>query len=133
MGAVFALIAGFINWYPIISGVTIKPIWQKIHFVGIFLGVNLTFFPMHFLGLAGIPRRYSDYPDRFMAWNVLARIGSIISLVITIFLLFIVWESLVRCRPAIFRKFSVRAIDGRHSYPPITHSYNSSPLIFTKI
>merc|ERR1719330_2315153 len=61
----------------------------KAQFGLIFLGVNLTFFPIHFLGLAGIPRRYSDYPDSYQLWNVVARIGSIISIVSVIFFLFI--------------------------------------------
>merc|ERR550517_1237406 len=64
IGAVFALIAAFVNWFPWITGLTINPKWLKIQFFTIFIGVNLTFFPIHFLGLAGIPRRYSDYPDR---------------------------------------------------------------------
>merc|ERR1711951_134794 len=66
IGAVFALIAAFVNRFPLITGLTINPKWLKIQFFTIFIGVNLTFFPIHFLGLAGIPRRYSDYPDRFI-------------------------------------------------------------------
>merc|ERR1719513_483993 len=89
MGAVFALIAGFVNWFPLIVGLTINPKWLKIQFLIIFVGVNITFFPMHFLGLAGMPRRYSDYPDSFIYCNVFARVGSIISTVSVIFFLFI--------------------------------------------
>lgn len=101
IGAVFALIGALINWFPLIVGLTINPVWTKIQFLLIFVGVNITFFPMHFLGLAGIPRRYSDYPDTFATWNVIARIGSIVSVISVIGLLFILWEALARHRPAI--------------------------------
>ena len=93
MGAVFALLAGFVNWFPLITGLTINPIILKAQFLVIFVGVNLTFFPIHFLGLAGIPRRYSDYPDFYAGWNFIARVGSIISVVSVLLFICIVWET----------------------------------------
>lgn len=87
IGAVFALLAAFVNWYRLIVGLTLNPVLLKAQFLAIFTGVNLTFFPMHFLGLAGIPRRYSDYPDFYLGFNFLARIGSIISIFSVVLLL----------------------------------------------
>jgi cytochrome c oxidase subunit 1 len=85
---------------------------------------------MHYLGLAGIPRRYSDYPDFYSTWNVLASVGSLISVVSVLFIIFILWEALVRHRSIIFGKFFRAALEVAHSCPPIIHSYNSGPLIF---
>merc|ERR1712121_547223 len=89
IGAVFALLGGFVNWFPLFRGVTLNPTLLKAQFRLIFIGVNTTFFPMHFLGLAGMPRRYSDYPDGYLYWNVVARVGSIISVVSVLMFLFI--------------------------------------------
>lgn len=129
MGAVFGLIAGLVNWFPLISGVTMNPFWLKIQFFTIFLGVNLTFFPIHFLGLAGIPRRYSDFPDTFLFWNVVARVGSVISVISVIYFLFILWEALVRHRPAISRMHASTSLEMMHSFPPANHRYASIPLL----
>ena len=133
IGAVFALIAGFVHWFPLITGVTINPTWLKAQFIVMFVGVNLTFFPMHFLGLAGMPRRYSDYPDVFTTWNTLARIGSITSLVSVIMFIFILWEAFVRMRPVIFSNHTRRSLEIIHSCPPITHSYASGPVIYLSL
>jgi len=129
IGAVFALIAGFVNWFPLMVGLTINPKYLKIQFFTIFIGVNITFFPIHFLGLAGIPRRYSDYPDTYMFWNIISRLGSIVSLMSVVYFLFILWESLVRHRPAFMVNNMNTSLEFIHSFPPTTHRYNSIPLI----
>jgi len=81
MGAVFALFAGFYYWFEKITGYEYMEQLGLLHFWTTFIGVNLTFFPMHFLGLAGMPRRISDYPDVFAFWNSLISFGSLLSIV----------------------------------------------------
>ena len=79
LGAVFSIFAGFYYWIGKITGKPYPEFWGKVHFWVTFIGVNLTFFPMHFLGLAGMPRRYPDYPQAFAGWNHVASIGAYIS------------------------------------------------------
>jgi len=83
MGAVFGLFAAWYFWTPKAEGLTYDDGKGRLHFWGLFLGVNLTFFPMHFLGLQGMPRRIGDYPDAFAGWNLVSSAGSLISLVLT--------------------------------------------------
>merc|ERR1719198_2152159 len=125
IGAVFALLAGLVNWYGLMVGLALKPILLKAQFLVIFTGVNLTFFPIHFLGLAGIPRRYSDYPDFYLGFNFLARIGSMISIFRVVLLLGAVWERMASMRPILFMISRAARVEILHSYPPIDHSYQS--------
>nr|YP_011010265.1 cytochrome c oxidase subunit 1 [Ventidius distanti]WPW46867.1 cytochrome c oxidase subunit 1 [Ventidius distanti]WPW46880.1 cytochrome c oxidase subunit 1 [Ventidius distanti] len=130
MGAVFAIMAGFIQWYPLFTGMTMNPKWLKTQFIIMFIGVNMTFFPQHFLGLSGMPRRYSDYPDMYMSWNVISSIGSTISILGTMMFIFIMWESMISKRKAMFIFYMNSSIEWLQNYPPAEHSYNEMPIAF---
>nr|YP_010946792.1 cytochrome c oxidase subunit I [Pseudoglomeris angustifolia]WGO57549.1 cytochrome c oxidase subunit I [Pseudoglomeris angustifolia] len=129
MGAVFAIMVGFIQWYPLFTGLSMNPKWLKIQFMVMFVGVNLTFFPQHFLGLAGMPRRYSDYPDSYLTWNILSSIGSMISFLSIIMFIMIVWESMLSNRQIMFSSHVNNSIEWLQKYPPTEHSYSELPTI----
>jgi len=91
MGAVFAIFAGFYFWLSKMVGLQYPEILGQIHFWTFFAGVNITFFPMHFLGMAGMPRRIPDYPDAYSGWNSIASYGSYISALSSLFFFYIVY------------------------------------------
>nr|YP_010395052.1 cytochrome c oxidase subunit 1 [Phytopythium vexans]DAZ89489.1 TPA_asm: cytochrome c oxidase subunit 1 [Phytopythium vexans] len=95
MGAMFGIFAGFYYWIGKISGRRYPEVLGQIHFWLFFVGVNLTFFPMHFLGLAGMPRRIPDFPDAFSGWNAVSSFGSFISFFSALFFFYIVYETLI--------------------------------------
>jgi len=84
LGAVFAIFAGWYYWFPKMYGIEYNEFFAKLHFWLTFIGANILFFPQHFLGLAGMPRRYADYPDAFAYWNYVSSIGSYMTAVATI-------------------------------------------------
>lgn len=95
MGAVFGIFAGFYYWIGKITGRQYPEVLGQIHFWLFFIGVNITFFPMHFLGLAGMPRRIPDFPDAYSGWNAVASFGSYISFFSAILFFYVVYVTLV--------------------------------------
>jgi len=129
IGAVFAILGGFIHWFSLFFGLTLNNSLLKIQFFIIFIGVNLTFFPQHFLGLAGIPRRYSDYPDFYLSWNFYSSIGSTISLLRIFFLIYIIWYRIKLNQQIIFPNQLNSSIEWLQLTPPSEHRYNETPLL----
>lgn len=95
MGAVFAIFAGFYYWLWKITGYAYNELKGFVHFFVMFIGVNITFFPMHFSGLAGMPRRIPDYPDVFSVWNAFSSFGSLISLIGVFYFFHIIADAFV--------------------------------------
>jgi cytochrome c oxidase subunit 1 len=131
LGAVFSIFAGFYYWIGKMSGRQYNETWGQIHFWTSFIGVNLTFFPMHFLGLAGMPRRIADYPDAFAGWNMVASIGSYISYASTLFFVFIVLHTLFAGRRvgANYWGEGATTLEWKLPSPPPFHSYGELPVI----
>jgi cytochrome c oxidase subunit 1 len=93
LGAVFSIFAGWYYWIGKMTGKQYPEFWGKVHFWVTFIGVNLTFFPMHFLGAAGMPRRYPDYPEAFAGWNLVASLGSFVGGFSVLIFLYVAWRT----------------------------------------
>ncbi|KAI9710021.1 MAG: cytochrome c oxidase subunit 1 [Candelaria pacifica] len=134
MGAVFALFAGFYYWIGKISGLQYPETLGQIHFWIFFLGVNITFFPMHFLGLAGMPRRIPDYPDAFAGWNAVASYGSYLSVLGAVFFFYVVYKTLTgnaRCgrNPWETTPGVSPTLEWMVGSPPAFHTFEEIPAI----
>nr|YP_003288838.1 cytochrome c oxidase subunit I [Stylochyrus rarior]ACY35975.1 cytochrome c oxidase subunit 1 [Stylochyrus rarior] len=129
MGAVFAILAGMTQWFPLFLGLNMNNTSLKSHFIIMFLGVNLTFFPQHFLGLSGMPRRYSDYPDFLTLWNLVSSLGSLLTFISVLFLIMIIWDSMSSQRLIINNHYMNTAIEWQLNTPPSDHTFNQNNMI----
>jgi len=117
IAAVFALFTGFYYWIGKMSGRQYPETLGKLHFWLTFIGVNVLFFPQHFLGVAGMPRRIPDYPDAFAGWNMVSSAGALVTAMGTLLFLFILWRTLAAGRAADANPWGVGATTLEWSVP----------------
>jgi cytochrome c oxidase subunit 1 len=129
LGSAFAIFAGLYYWFPKMTGYMYSERLGKLHFWTMFIGVNIVFFPQHFLGLAGMPRRYVDYPDAYAMWNLVSSIGAYISTFGVILFVVTMIEAFVRRRPAVANPWGEGAttLEWTLTSPPPEHTYNVLP------
>jgi cytochrome c oxidase subunit 1 len=131
LGAVFSIFAGWYYWFPKMFGYMYNEAIGKLHFWVTFIGVNLVFFPQHFLGMAGMPRRYADYPEAFAGWNYVSSVGSYISGFAVLIFLFGVFEAFAKKRQAADNPWGEGAttLEWTLPSPPPYHHFSTLPLI----
>jgi cytochrome c oxidase subunit 1 len=131
LGAVYGIFAGWYYWIGKMSGRQYDEFWGRVHFWTTFVGVNLTFFPMHFLGLQGMPRRYPDYPDAFAGWNFVASIGSYIGGISVLIFFYVAWKTYTSGRKveANYWGEGATTLEWTVSSPPPFHTFEELPRI----
>jgi cytochrome c oxidase subunit 1 len=129
MGAVFGIFGGFYYWFYKMTGINYPEILGRIHFWITFVGVNITFFPMHFLGLAGMPRRVPDFPTAYNGWNFVASFGSTITLIGFIFFFFVIYVSYLYN----YRRYSYRLHYGHNGIPEMEYDNKYDKEVYSKL
>jgi cytochrome c oxidase subunit 1 len=131
LGAVFTIFGGFYYWFPKMSGYMYNETLGKVHFWITFIGVNIVFFPQHFLGYAGMPRRYVDYPDAFAGWNFVSSIGSYISGLGVLVFLYMLYDAFAKKRVAGDNPWGAGAttLEWALPSPPPFHQWETLPRI----
>ena len=127
IGAVFAIFAGATFWYQVFTGTAIRDELARAQFAVIFIGVNVTFFPQHFLGLQGMPRRYSDYPDQMTNWNVIRSSGRLLRIAGALFFAGVIWNSLSSNSSCDMERITVEFTP---RFPASWHTFNETTLYF---
>ncbi|QJB70364.1 cytochrome c oxidase subunit I [Parasphingorhabdus halotolerans] len=131
LGAVFSIFAGFYYWFPKMSGRMYNELLGQLHFWIFFIGVNILFFPQHFLGQQGMPRRYADYPEQFAYWNQISSLGYAVMLVgVIIFFINIAWSMFAgRKAEGNYWGEGATTLEWTLSSPPPFHQFETLPQI----
>ncbi|HWK01198.1 MAG TPA: cytochrome c oxidase subunit I [Xanthobacteraceae bacterium] len=131
LGATFGIFCAWYYWFSKMTGYNYSEFLGKLHFWLTFIGVNMIFFPQHFLGLSGMPRRYIDYPDAFAGWNMVSSIGAVISTIGLAVFLFTIAEAFLKKRKTTDNPWGVGAttLEWTVSSPPPFHTFETLPRI----
>jgi cytochrome c oxidase subunit 1 len=131
LGAVFSIFAGWYYWIGKMSGRQYPEFWGKVHFWLFFAGANITFFPQHFLGAQGMPRRYPDYPDAFWGWNMISSLGSYLSAASVLVFLYVVYRTFTSGERvgANYWGPGATTLEWQVSSPPPFHTFEELPRI----
>jgi cytochrome c oxidase subunit 1 len=131
LGATFGIFCAWYYWFPKMTGYNYSEFLGKLHFWLTFIGVNLVFFPQHFLGLSGMPRRIVDYPDAFTAWNRISSFGALVSTIGLVVFVITIAEAFLRKRKAVDNPWGVGAttLEWTVSSPPPFHTFETLPRI----
>jgi cytochrome c oxidase subunit 1 len=131
MGAVFAIFAGWYYWFEKMFGIKYNEFLGQAHFWVMFVGVNIVFFPQHFLGLQGMPRRYVDYPEAFAYWNYVSSVGYVITVVGMAIFFVALLEAVVRRRKGVANPWGEGAttLEWTLPSPPPFHQFNELPVL----
>jgi cytochrome c oxidase subunit I len=129
LGAMFGIFAGFYYWVGKMSGRQYPENLGKIHFWLTFVGVNLAFFPQHFLGLSGMPRRIADYPAAFTGWNMVSSVGAFISAASAVFFIYVCYRTFWAGERAADNYWGegAQTLEWTVSSPPPFHTFNELP------
>ena len=131
LGAVFCIFAGITYWFAKMTGREFPEFAGKIHFWMMFMGANLTFFPQHFLGRQGMPRRYIDYPEQFAYWNYISSIGAFIAFASFLVFFGIVFYALTRGKkveePMYWGEGTDPTLEWTLPNPPPEHTFETLP------
>lgn len=131
LGALFGVFTGFYYWFPKMSGYMFPERLAKLQFWTLFIGTNLTFFPQHFLGLAGMPRRIPDYPDVYAGWNYWSSVGSYIGAGSAMIFLVVVAVAFIRKVPAGANPWGegAKTLEWTVPSPPNFHTFDELPKL----
>jgi cytochrome c oxidase subunit 1 len=130
MGAVFAIFGGFYYWIEKIAGLEYDQVLANLHFILFFIGVNITFFPLHFLGLSGMPRRITDHPDFYQGWNWVSTLGSSISLIATLLFFYVVFDIFVYGKSAKKAPYAIKILTQMQISGILMKSQKTSSISF---
>nr|YP_011032996.1 cytochrome c oxidase subunit I [Coccus hesperidum]WRH36477.1 cytochrome c oxidase subunit I [Coccus hesperidum] len=131
MGVVFSILSSMIFWFPMLTNNMMKNNMLKINFINLFLSINMTFYPQHFLGLNGMPRRYIMYSDNLMFWNNISSMGATSTIFFVLMFISMIMETMMSKQKIMF-KIKLFNQEWMVNSPNLSHTMNESILISNK-